>query len=85
MKAALPSPAEVSMLLEDTLRSLVAKPPSSGVNPDPAVKPALDQLLSKPSTMRDGILILLAYAVASPNGTLDFRVEEKWLSEGELG
>lgn len=56
---------------------MVADPTAPVEEPASEVKPFLDELLERPSTMRDGILTLLGYSVAS--GTpLNFRTLPKF-------
>lgn len=60
-----PDSGTVCDLLHDTLTSMVAKIAAPVAAPPPEVLPQLDDLLKRPSTMRDGMLTLLAYAVAA--------------------
>ena len=68
----LPSNDAVSELLTRTLVEMVQGTAAPVDEPPSEVKPLLDDLLKRPSTMRDGILMLLAYAVAAGE-PLDFR------------
>jgi hypothetical protein len=74
-----PSPEAVEALLEGTLSAFVREPSGPVEKPPADVKAHLDKLLEAPSTMRDGILILLAYAVAHGE-PIDFRSHAKFPS-----
>ncbi|HEV7937108.1 MAG TPA: hypothetical protein VGP18_03695 [Solirubrobacteraceae bacterium] len=67
----LASSEAVLELLASTLESFTHDGIGPVEEPQEEVKPPLDRFLECPSTMRDGILILLAYAVAS-GAPLDF-------------
>lgn len=79
MGADLPSAEAVRALLQDTLSALVRDPSAPIEEPGGGVKPHLDKLLQSPSTMRDGIFILLAYSVAQGE-PIDFRTHAKFRS-----
>jgi hypothetical protein len=68
----LASPDAVIGLLDTTLVGFAGGGSQVVSEPPEAVKPPLDRLLERPSAIRDGILILLAYAVSS-EVPLDFR------------
>lgn len=76
LPAYLASNETVIDLLTTTMKTL-ASAPALADKPAVEVRPQLDALLKRPSTMRDGILILLAYVVASGK-PLDFRVLPKF-------
>jgi hypothetical protein len=72
LPAYLASTNQVIQLLTETLERMVSTGEKVVAEPSAEIKSRLDQFLKRPSTMRDGILILLAYAVAS-GAPLDFR------------
>jgi hypothetical protein len=71
---AIPAPELVIALLGDTLAELVAARGQLPLGAPEAIRPALDAVLAKPSSLRDGLLVLLAYSVAAGE-PIDFRTE----------
>ena len=74
---ALPTTDEVCELLHDTLTGMVEGTADPVDDPPDEVRPLLDKLLEKPSTMRDGMLTLLGYVVANAD-SIDFRAVGKF-------
>ena len=74
---ALPTTDEVCELLHDTLTGMVEGTADPVDDPPDEVRPLLDKLLEKPSTMRDRMLTLLGYVVANAD-SIDFRAVGKF-------
>jgi hypothetical protein len=73
----LPAQDKVKELLHDTLGDMVAGKAAPVESPASEVKPLLDQLLKRPSTMRDGLFTLLAYPVVL-GAPMDFKALPKF-------
>lgn len=73
----LPGTDEVCELLHDTLTGMVEGTADPVDDPPDEVRPLLDKLVEKPSTMRDGMLTLLGYVVTNGD-PIDFRAVGKF-------